>query len=68
MCMEENRIMLIRIKMTKGSTHVGKVDSKDFDEVQQAFKMKVGRFLLIDHSTGPILINVANIDTITRAQ
>ena len=60
--------MLIRIKMTKGSTHVGKVDSKDLDEVQAAFEKKVGRFFKIDHSTGPILINVANIDTITRAQ
>lgn len=59
--------MLIKIKMTKGSTYVGKVEGKDIDEVQAAFEEKVGRFLKIGHSTGPILINVANIDSITRA-
>ena len=60
--------MLIKIKMTKGSTYVGKVPSENIDEVQEAFGKKVGRFFKIDHSTGPILINVANIDSITKAQ
>lgn len=60
--------MLIRIKMTKGSTHVGKVPSENLDEVQASFEKKGRSFLKIDHSTGPILINVANIDSITRAQ
>lgn len=66
LCMEEiKESMLIKIKMTKGNSYVGKVPSKDIDEV---LKVIGYGFFKIDHSTGPILINVANIDSITRAQ
>lgn len=59
------RTMLIRIKMTNGPTYVGKVDCKTIDEVLKA----IGKgFFKIDQSSGPILINVANIVSITRAQ
>ena len=66
-------IMLIRIKMTNGPMYVGKVDCKTIDEVLEALNVAPGKFVgkgffKIDQSIGPILINVENIVSITRAQ
>ncbi|KKN75818.1 hypothetical protein LCGC14_0376940 [marine sediment metagenome] len=58
-------MMLVKIKMASGGERVGKVGAKTLDEVLDNFK---NGFLLLDHSSGPILINVANIREITRAQ
>lgn len=58
--------MLIQIKMSNGPLYVGKVPLKTMDEVE-AYAGNL-RFLKIEHSSGPILINVENIISITRAQ
>lgn len=57
--------MLIKIKKLRGGEKVGQVDAKTLDEVGDSFKLG---FLKLEHSSGPILIPVANIDEITRAQ
>lgn len=54
--------MLIKIKMTTGSTYSGKVPEETLSELKPA------GFLIIEQSTGPILVNVANVVSITRAQ